>query len=84
MHSQNKYTVDRFEGDLVVLLMKGNESVQKDVPIHQFPKDIAEGDIVKEESISGKIRYKILHDETDDARKKVNDLLNNLINKNKR
>ncbi len=84
MHSQNKYTVDRFEGDLVILLMKGNESIQKDVLIHQFPKDIAEGDIVKEESFNGKTSYKILHDETVDTRKKANDLLNKLINKNKK
>lgn len=76
-----KYTVDQIEGNIVVLLQKGNESIRKDVSIDLFPKEIKDGDIVKEVVKKGKIHYSILEKETEERRKKAEELLNKLKNK---
>lgn len=76
-----KYTVDRFEGDVAVLLEKGNEAVQKDVPKRHFPDNISEGDIV-EETDKGQLHYRILKEETTHARDKAKDLIEKLKKKN--
>jgi hypothetical protein len=75
------YTVDRIEGNVVVLLKKGNESISKNIPISQFPHDIKDGDIVMETREGEKTSYKILVDETNVQRKKANELLEKLKNK---
>ncbi|MFZ4452101.1 DUF3006 domain-containing protein [Salibacterium aidingense] len=43
------YTVDRFEGELAVLLLSGDETVQKDVPKKELPNGLEEGDVLKVE-----------------------------------
>ncbi|MBM7551682.1 DUF3006 domain-containing protein [Thalassobacillus pellis] len=77
-----KYTIDRFEGELAVLLEKGNESIQKDVPKRYFPDDISEGDLVEEQQ-DGSFRYSVLKEETFEARNKAEALLEKLKNKHK-
>ncbi|MFZ3578973.1 DUF3006 domain-containing protein [Virgibacillus sp. DJP39] len=73
-----KYTVDRVEGNLVVLLKKGNESVVKDVAIDCFPKEIKVGDIVEETETNGDFQYNILDSETEQRRQKADALLSRL------
>ncbi|WP_261131742.1 DUF3006 domain-containing protein [Bacillus sp. Marseille-Q3570] len=77
----NRYTIDRFEGELAILLKKGDESIQKEVPLKYFPEEIAEGDIVEEQPKDGEQHYRILVDETKRARKKAEELLKKLRNK---
>lgn len=76
-----KYTVDRFEGDIVVLLKKGEESVQLDVPRRHFPGNIAKGDIVGKKEGEETGHYRILEEETAKAKEQAEDLLNKLKNK---
>lgn len=80
-----KYTVDRFEGDLAVLLLRNGETVQKDVPREQLPDDVQEGDILEVQfSADGKVLdVKVLTEETESARKKAEDLLQKILDKNK-
>ncbi|MDL4842850.1 DUF3006 domain-containing protein [Aquibacillus rhizosphaerae] len=78
----NKYIVDRIEGNIVVLLTKGNESVQKDVPIELFPEIIKEGDIVEKSFEGERLKYNIQIDETNSQRNEAKELLNKLKNKN--
>ncbi|MDQ0299617.1 hypothetical protein J2S78_002037 [Salibacterium salarium] len=42
-----KYTVDRFEGELAVLLLSDDETIQKDVPRDQLPGGLKEGDVLE-------------------------------------
>ncbi|MCF6410100.1 DUF3006 domain-containing protein [Pseudalkalibacillus salsuginis] len=77
----NRYTIDRFEGELAILLKKGNESIQKEVPMKCFPEEITEGDIVEEYPKDGAQHYRILVDETEKARSKAEELLKKLRNK---
>ncbi|WP_349407922.1 DUF3006 domain-containing protein [Pseudalkalibacillus sp. SCS-8] len=82
MSYPSKYTVDRFEGDLAVLLDRSDETKQKDVPLHYLPKDVKVGDIVEEKLlINGKPSYQILKEETDEAMEKAENLLNKLKKK---
>lgn len=79
-----KYTVDRIEKDIVVLLQKGDESIQKDVPVSLFPSEIKDGDIVEEIIENEKVIYHILHEETQEQRKKAEALLEKLKNRNQK
>ncbi|WP_409251795.1 DUF3006 domain-containing protein [Bacillus sp. SCS-153A] len=85
MNLRNKYTVDRFEGPLAVLLLRNDESVQIDVEKDKLPKELKEGDIIELElADDGSIdKVIILKAETDLARNKAEDLLQKLLNKNK-
>lgn len=76
-----KYTVDRIEGNTVVLLKKGNESIAKDMPLSAFPAQLKEGDIVNEIATGDKISYNILVEETKMQQDKAISLLEKLKNK---
>ncbi|MGD7021792.1 DUF3006 domain-containing protein [Rossellomorea vietnamensis] len=82
---RNKYTVDRFEGSLAVLLLRKDESIQIDIPKKELPDKIKVGDILElEQSEDGSIKNAIiLKDETLDAKRKAEDLMQKLLNKNK-
>ncbi|WP_421381726.1 DUF3006 domain-containing protein [Bacillus salacetis] len=85
MNSRNKYTLDRFEGSLAVLLLRKDESVQLDVSKEKLPEHVKEGDIIElEQSEDGSIvNAVILEDETNEAKKKAENLLKKLLNKDK-
>ncbi|WP_453993252.1 DUF3006 domain-containing protein [Bacillus nitroreducens] len=80
---QNKYTVDRFEGHLAVLLLRDNERIQININRDELPSDLQEGDIIHLDlNEDGSIKYvEILHEETAQARKTAEDLLEKLKNK---
>lgn len=70
-----KVTIDRFEDGYAVLLIRGEESVHIDFPSKLLPRGCKEGDILD---------ISISRDEagTEDARKRVSDLIEKLKNKN--
>lgn len=80
-----KYTIDRFEGDLAILLLREDETVQVDVHRKQLPSDITQGDIISVDFHEDRtVKYAaILKDETSAVRKKADDLLQKILNKNK-
>ncbi len=80
-----RYTIDRFEGDVAVLLVREDESQQIDLPREQLPKGAKEGDILEVElSADNKVvNAKVLNKETNTARKKAENLLQKLLDKNK-
>ena len=73
-----RYTIDRFEGETAVLLMKGNETVEKLVAIHHLPSAVEEGDIIEETQPSV---YEVRRSETEERRKKARQKLNALKNR---
>jgi len=78
------YTIDRFEKDLAVLLLRADETVQVDVPRKQLPESIEVGSILKVEFTSdGSVLFaNVLEDETSTAKNNAQELLNKLANKN--
>lgn len=81
-----KYTVDRFEGDFAVLLLRENEEKQFDVKKENLPSEVKEGDILDiEYNSDGSIKnVQILKQETNQAKKRAEDLIQKLVNKNKK
>lgn len=79
------YTIDRFEGDVAVLLERGNETVQHDIPIAQLPPTVQQGDIVDIEfTEDDRIRKLIiLNEQTLSAKQRAEELLQKLIERNK-
>ncbi|MGX2959505.1 DUF3006 domain-containing protein [Peribacillus sp. JNUCC 23] len=79
-----KYAIDRFEGDFAVLLLKEDESIQIDVSKDQLPATIKEGDILELQlSVENEIiNVRLLKEETNSAKKRAEDLLQKIINKN--
>lgn len=69
-----KVTIDRFEDGYAVLLIRGEESVHIDFPVQLLPDGCREGDIL-DISISRDTT------ETDEARKRVSDLIDKLKKK---
>jgi len=80
--SSNKYTLDRYEGDVGVLLLKGDESQELLVSKDQL-QGAEEGDILFVELGEGnEIKsVEILKEETKITKKMVDDLLERLKNK---
>jgi hypothetical protein len=78
-----KYTLDRFEADKAVLLLRSNEAEELIIEKEKvLPAD--EGDILKV-SFTGRGEFyssKVLVEETKQAREKANELLKKLLNKN--
>jgi hypothetical protein len=71
-----KVTLDRIEEDIVVLLLRDEESVKIDIPLFLLPPKSKEGDI---------LNISIVRDvkETEAAKERVSTLLEKLKNKNK-
>lgn len=80
-----KYTVDRFEGDKAVLLLRADESIHIDVERNQLPANLKAGDIVEVDfdSDNNVVDAKVLKEETEAARKKASELLQKILDKNK-
>ncbi|SDJ26334.1 DUF3006 domain-containing protein [Alteribacillus bidgolensis] len=78
-----KYTIDRFEGELAVLLHSGDETVQKDVLKSQLPDGVKQGDVLeiifKDNDTVKKAVIK--EDETESKKAKAKSLLEKLKNK---
>ena len=78
-----KYTVDRFEEELVVLLYREDETVEVIKNKSEIPIKANEGDILSIEFDSNEdiVKCEILVDETEKAREVARELLNKLRNK---
>ncbi|MFV2047023.1 DUF3006 domain-containing protein [Metabacillus sp. YM-086] len=78
------YTIDRFEKDLAVLLLRVDETIQVDVPRKQLPDRIEVGSILEVEfADDGSVLFaNVLEDETSTAKNNAQELLNKLANKN--
>jgi hypothetical protein len=78
-----KYTIDQIENDQALLLWREDESVSYVKPVTIFPFGVNEGDIINVTKVENDLKFSLLKEETDKARKQAEDLLNKLINKNK-
>jgi hypothetical protein len=78
-----KYTIDQIENNQVLLLWREDESVSYVKPVTIFPFEVNEGDIINVTKDGNDLKFSLLKEETDKARKKAEELLNKLINKNK-
>lgn len=69
-----KATLDRIENDMAVLLIRNDETIKINIPMTLMPKGCSEGDIMD---------IIISKDEkaTEDARKRVSDLIEKLKSK---
>lgn len=69
-----KATLDRIEGEVAMLLVRGDESLRLDVPLALLPPDCKEGDVL-EITITRDVG------ETEAARERVSSLLERLKSK---
>ncbi|MEC2075746.1 DUF3006 domain-containing protein [Metabacillus fastidiosus] len=81
----NIYTIDRFERDFAVLLLREDETVQIDVPRHKLPEYVKEGMILsvffdKEGNIAN---TEVFEAATEAAHENAQQLLEKIMNKNK-
>lgn len=84
LRPSSKYTLDRFEGDTSVLLLRENEEIVVHVPTVQLPAGTQKGDIL-DIQFNDKVEMvtvRFLKDETEQAKMKVKSLLNKLLEKN--
>ncbi|MBT2661644.1 DUF3006 domain-containing protein [Bacillus sp. ISL-45] len=83
MNLPGKYTLDRFEKDMAVLLFRDDETKEVLLSKESLPSNAAEGDLlfVKFNEDGSVQHVKLLEEETEAARKKVEDLLNKLKKK---
>jgi hypothetical protein len=79
-----KYTIDRFEGDLAVLLYRENESIEILAPRVLLPGALKEGSILQIEIVAGYIKSIVyLKEETAAVQKRNEELLQELVKKNR-
>ncbi|WP_096199845.1 DUF3006 domain-containing protein [Bacillus sp. FJAT-45350] len=81
------YTVDRIEETIAILLLREDEMIQKEVPLKELPSEIKEGDMVDisfrdNGTISKPVI--ILENNTKQAKKKADALLQKILSKNKK
>ncbi|MBT2644695.1 DUF3006 domain-containing protein [Bacillus sp. ISL-41] len=83
MNLPGKYTLDRFEKDIAVLLFRDDETKELLISKVSLPPNAAEGDILFVEfNEDGNVQQiKLLEEETQAARQKVEELLNKLKRK---
>jgi hypothetical protein len=78
------YTIDRFEGDLAVLLFRENESIEFLAPRILLPGDLEEGSILQIDIVSGNIKSVVyLKEETAAVQNRNQQLLEELVKKNR-
>lgn len=78
-----KAVIDRFEGDVAVLLL-GDEALKLDVPRTLLPKDAGEGSWLQVELQDGKLLSAVLDaEETQNRKQRIADKLERLRNKGK-
>ena len=69
-----KATVDRIENEIAVLLIRPDEKYDITIPIKYLPERTKEGDILN-------LEFEIDRKETEDAKKRVGNLIEKLKNK---
>lgn len=72
------YTIDRFEGNKAVLLLKGNETTEKLVDRNLLPESAKEGDLLETSDIGD---YRILQKQTKKRRQQAKAKLEALKNR---
>ncbi|NEU32004.1 DUF3006 domain-containing protein [bacterium LRH843] len=79
------YTVDRFEGELAVLLLRENETVQLVVKKDKLPTATKEGSLlsVQLDDSGTFLHANVKEKDTEDAKKKAEELLEKILKKNK-
>ena len=79
------YTVDRIIEGIAILLLRENETVEKEVPINKLPKEVKEGDLLDLEFKNDGVilQVTVLENETEQAKKKADALLQKILAKNK-
>jgi hypothetical protein len=83
-YQSGKYTIDRFEDNMAVLLFRENESIELLAPRAIMPDDIEEGSILQIDLVAGNIKSVVyLKEETAAVRKQNVTLLQELVKKNR-
>jgi hypothetical protein len=83
-YQSGKYTIDRFEDNMAVLLFRENESIELLAPRAILPDDIEEGSILQIDLVAGNIKSVVyLKEETAAVRKQNVALLQELVKKNR-
>ena len=77
----NKYTLDRFDGDYAIFLKCPDETEQLLIHHAEISSELKEGDIVSIEDDGFNYTINILQEETGNQKKRVNNLLQQLRNK---
>ncbi|MEK3763560.1 MULTISPECIES: DUF3006 domain-containing protein [unclassified Solibacillus] len=80
--NENKYTLDRFEGDYAIFLKRPQETDQLLIHRDEMSVEVKEGDIVEIQDDGFAYTIKLLPEETADQKQRVNNLLEQLRNKN--
>ncbi|MFJ8236650.1 DUF3006 domain-containing protein [Ureibacillus sp. NPDC094379] len=82
--SLNKYTLDRFEGDYGIFLKHPEETDQLLIHRSEIRLQLNEGDFVSIQDDGERYIIQILSEETSETKKRVESLLNELKNQNKK
>lgn len=77
----NKYTLDRFEGNYAIFLLRPQETKQLLIERNEISSTLAEGDIVEITDVGYGYKIKKLVDETTAAKQRVQSLVEKLRNK---
>ena len=82
----NKYTLERFDDGFAVLLLRDDETVEKLVPLKEIEGLANEGDIIIAKfHEDGSLKHvKVLKEETEESKRKIEEIYNRILNKNKR
>lgn len=77
------YTIDRFEKNLAILLLREDETVQVNVLRSELPKGLEIGSLLEAEiDIEGHVLfYRVLEDETEIVRQSARKLLDKIVRK---
>lgn len=77
----NKYTLDRFDGEYAIFLKRSNETEQLLIHHTEIPSELKEGDIVSIQDDGFDYKIELLREETANQKQRVNNLLQQLRNK---
>ncbi|MEK4387325.1 DUF3006 domain-containing protein [Solibacillus sp. FSL W7-1464] len=77
----NKYTLDRFDGEYAIFLKRPNETEQLLIHHTEIPSELKEGDIVHIKDDGFDYKIELLKEETENQKTRVNNLLQQLKNK---
>lgn len=77
----NKYTLDRFDGEYAIFLKRSNETEQLLIHHAEIPSELKEGDIVSIQDDGFDYKIELLREETASQKQRINNLLQQLRNK---
>lgn len=81
--NSGKYTIDQIENGIATLLWKEDERERNEFPVAMFPFKVQEGDIVEVSLEGNEVKINQRKEETTEAKRRAEALLNKLIDKNK-